>query len=367
MNLHREKGRRRMVRIYISSTYSDLIEAREAVYRALRKMRHDVIAMEDYVSADQRPLDKCLADVADCDVYVGIFAWRYGYVPPNQEGSITELEFRKAQHSKKPCLLFMLHEDAPWPRKLIDRDVEHIEVLRAELCRDYMVSFFRTSDELAAAVSVAVGNLEKNTLGEGSTRLVESTVLIDLVGKLVNECIQLVEQRKESDHNLYEDFVEPALTDFEKVHQNYLETFQSYRRMLDATAVPLTTEHPVLKKINEDMLFSTQLRLKLEALNEFQKDPVFGPFITSIVRYTHGTENTKIVLLTGRRRFLNVARDYAIKGLTEIFGKETSEIQKQGDALALLDRVVSELQGGYGRVMDEHIKLKKRLLDHRRE
>jgi hypothetical protein len=192
-------------------------------------MRHDVIAMEDYVSADQRPLDKCLADVAACDVYIGIFAWRYGYVPPNQECSITELEFRQAQHSKKPCLLLMLHEEAPWPRKLIDRDVERIDAFRAELCRDYIVSFFRTSDELAAAVSVAVGNLEKNPPGEGNTYPAKDTVLIDLVGKLVNGCIELVEQRKESDHKLYEDFVEPALADFEKVHQNYLETFQSYR------------------------------------------------------------------------------------------------------------------------------------------
>ena len=39
-----------MAKIYLSSTYSDLKEHREAVYRALRKMRHDVIAMEDYVN-----------------------------------------------------------------------------------------------------------------------------------------------------------------------------------------------------------------------------------------------------------------------------------------------------------------------------
>jgi hypothetical protein len=57
-----------MARIYISSTYSDLQESREAVYRVLRKMGHDAIAMEDYVATDQRPLDKCLADVARCDI-----------------------------------------------------------------------------------------------------------------------------------------------------------------------------------------------------------------------------------------------------------------------------------------------------------
>ncbi len=147
-----------MARIYISSTYQDLAAAREAVYRALRKMRHDVIAMEDYVATDQRPVDKCLADVAECDIYVGIFAWRYGHIPPEQKCSITELEFREAVRCKKTCLLFLLHEEAPWPRKQMDADPERIEALRAELSRDYIVGFFRTADELAREVSVAIAD-----------------------------------------------------------------------------------------------------------------------------------------------------------------------------------------------------------------
>ena len=153
-----------MARIYVSSTHSDLVDARERVYRALRQMRHDVIAMEDYVATDQRPLDKCLADVAECDIYVGVFAWRYGYIPEKQDKSITELEFRQAVRTQKPCLLFLLSEAAPWPRNLIDRDATNIEGLRAELSRDYMVSFFQSIDELAAAVSVAVANVSPAAL-----------------------------------------------------------------------------------------------------------------------------------------------------------------------------------------------------------
>jgi Uma2 family endonuclease len=49
------------------STFSDLEQHREAVYKALRKLRHDVITMEDYVATDKRSLDKCLADVESCD------------------------------------------------------------------------------------------------------------------------------------------------------------------------------------------------------------------------------------------------------------------------------------------------------------
>jgi hypothetical protein len=42
-----------MAKIYVSSTMSDLKEHRKAVYDVLRKLRHDVISMEDYTSADR--------------------------------------------------------------------------------------------------------------------------------------------------------------------------------------------------------------------------------------------------------------------------------------------------------------------------
>ena len=89
-----------MARIYVSSTFSDLEDYRKQVSLALRRLGHEDVAMELYVAEDERPLDKCLDDVASCNLYVGIFAWRYGYVPQedNPEGlSITELEYRKAQ------------------------------------------------------------------------------------------------------------------------------------------------------------------------------------------------------------------------------------------------------------------------------
>lgn len=49
-------------KVYISSSYEDLKEYREAVYDGLRKVKADAIVMEDYVARDQRPLQKCLKD-----------------------------------------------------------------------------------------------------------------------------------------------------------------------------------------------------------------------------------------------------------------------------------------------------------------
>jgi tetratricopeptide (TPR) repeat protein len=155
-----------MTRIYVSSTYSDLVEHRQQVYDILRKMRYDVVAMEDYVATDQRPLDKCLADVASCDVYVGIFAWRYGYVPPGQERSITELEYRQAGQSGLARLIFLLDEDAPWPRSQMEKGAggEKIEALRAELATEHTVRFFKSPEELAGQVATSISQWAQERL-----------------------------------------------------------------------------------------------------------------------------------------------------------------------------------------------------------
>src|SRR5260370_15076309 len=97
-----------MAAIYVSSTFNDLKAHRTAVREALRKLGHVDIAMEHYVAESKRPLAKCLNDVRSCDLYIGIFAWRYGYVPKGSERSITEKEFREAVRCEKATLLFLI-------------------------------------------------------------------------------------------------------------------------------------------------------------------------------------------------------------------------------------------------------------------
>jgi len=106
-----------MSRIYISSTFEDLQDHRQRVYQQLRRMGHDVIAMEDYVAQDQRPLTNCLRDISGCDLYVGLFAWRYGCIPEDHGPprlSITEREYRHAISEGKECLAFLLDEKFDW-------------------------------------------------------------------------------------------------------------------------------------------------------------------------------------------------------------------------------------------------------------
>jgi Domain of unknown function (DUF4062) len=153
-----------MKKVYISSTYKDLIEYRKAAYEALRKIRYNVVCMEDYVARDDRALAACEADVEACDIYVGIFAWRYGHIPNDDDNkalrSITELEYRKAS-GKKTCLVFLLSDEAPWPSTLRDAETDEedrgecIRKLRAEL-KERCAGYFSTPAELATEVMAAV-------------------------------------------------------------------------------------------------------------------------------------------------------------------------------------------------------------------
>lgn len=147
-----------VARIYVSSTFEDLKDYREKVRVALRQMGHEDIAIEYYVAEDKRPLDKCLEDVASCDLYIGIFAWRYGYVPDGYDKSITELEYRKAVETGKKCLIFLLNEEVPWPIKFVDRgkNEKRVRALKTELSKEKTVSFFKSADELASFVGPAV-------------------------------------------------------------------------------------------------------------------------------------------------------------------------------------------------------------------
>jgi hypothetical protein len=157
-----------MARIYVSSTYTDLRQHREAVYKTLRKLGHDAVAMEDYVATDQRPVAKCLADVIASDCYIGIVAWRHGFVPPEdnaEQKSITRLEYDAATTAGKTRLVFLASPAVPWPNEYRDHstgnsDATAIMTFRRQLENSLIVSHFESATDLALLVAIAVRKWE---------------------------------------------------------------------------------------------------------------------------------------------------------------------------------------------------------------
>jgi hypothetical protein len=148
--------------IFLSSTVRDLAEERRRVSDALHKAGHRVSSLENFVARDELPLQTSTSILHKCDMFIGIVAWEYGWIPetdnPNQL-SITELEYNFAVESNIPCLIFLLDDSAPVSAGHRDRDTRRIAKFRARLQR-HLVTYFLTTDELIGQVVAAVAHYE---------------------------------------------------------------------------------------------------------------------------------------------------------------------------------------------------------------
>jgi tetratricopeptide (TPR) repeat protein len=148
--------------VYVSSTFVDLERHRAELKTALERAQYDVECMEKYPAFDARPVDKCLADVAACDVYVLLVAHRYGYVPAenNPHGrSITELEYDEAVRLGKPRLVFCVDEDELWPPKMTDKTepaLGRLNAFRQRVGTDRGIRTFGSPADLASLVLQAL-------------------------------------------------------------------------------------------------------------------------------------------------------------------------------------------------------------------
>jgi hypothetical protein len=164
------------MKLYLSSTYTDLKRHRAILGRALRKAGYDVVMMEEYVARDQRVEFACKGDVVACDVYIGLFAWRYGHIPSDtnpERLSVTEMEYAAAGARPMTRLTFLLEEKARWPKARKDADLARIKDLRARL-QQQLSAYFASADELAVEVLAALRVHE-------STRLARQLEAIDVL------------------------------------------------------------------------------------------------------------------------------------------------------------------------------------------
>ena len=74
----------------------DLPEHRAAVKEACLSCGVFPIGMEHLPARDATGITVSLEMVEQADIYLGIYAWRYGWVPDGKDISITEMEFDHA-------------------------------------------------------------------------------------------------------------------------------------------------------------------------------------------------------------------------------------------------------------------------------
>ena len=89
---------------FLSSTFVDLIENRRRAADVLDRLGHRVLRMETFGARPDEPASAFISEIEACDLFIGIYAHRYGYIPPGSTISITEQEFNCARDKAKPII-----------------------------------------------------------------------------------------------------------------------------------------------------------------------------------------------------------------------------------------------------------------------
>ncbi|HVA48724.1 MAG TPA: DUF4062 domain-containing protein [Pirellulales bacterium] len=103
---------RRRLQVFVSSTYHDLIEERQAAVEAILAAGHIPAGMELFPSCDASQLQVIKEWIDESDVYLLIFGGRYGSIEPETGKSYSQLEFEYALQTNKPLFSCVIKDDA---------------------------------------------------------------------------------------------------------------------------------------------------------------------------------------------------------------------------------------------------------------
>src|SRR5207245_10331515 len=93
---------RKRLQIFVSLTFSDLIEKRQAAVEAILTAGHIPAGMELFTAGDESQMEVIKQWIDESDVYLLILAARYGSIEPKTGKSYTHLEYEYALSKGKP-------------------------------------------------------------------------------------------------------------------------------------------------------------------------------------------------------------------------------------------------------------------------
>jgi len=154
----------RRLTVMISSTARDLPEHRDEVRKGCHRAgsASDQM-MENLTALDNDAVETSLKMVEGADIYLGIFAYRYGYVPDGSDISITEMEYKKAAELGKPRLIFFIHEGHPVTGKDFERGPGSMML---DAFKERVAAFFKSPGDLRGHVFEALIQLKKDLIGD---------------------------------------------------------------------------------------------------------------------------------------------------------------------------------------------------------
>jgi hypothetical protein len=149
------------MKVFLSSTFTDLESHRNAVTKAIERLGGKVVRMEVFGARPDDATHASLGDLKECDLFVGIYAHRYGSISERSATSITEEEYDYAKKLKKPMFCYIVNENHPCLPSMIENNEparSKLRILKEKIKKDLVTDDFTTTDNLASKVATSIGH-----------------------------------------------------------------------------------------------------------------------------------------------------------------------------------------------------------------
>ncbi|MGG2096478.1 DUF4062 domain-containing protein [Acinetobacter haemolyticus] len=179
--------------VFVSSTYTDLIEARSAAINTVLESYNFPVGMELF-GADNDEQWTIIRELIDSsDFYILILGHRYGSISKDDGISFTEKEFDYAVSKGLKLLCFVRNGNVathPHERDANTENVEKLEQFRQKVLTDRLCEFWDTVDDLKHKIS---SSLYKNMRKHGGVGWVRGN---QVSGQLAEELAKLSEENR---------------------------------------------------------------------------------------------------------------------------------------------------------------------------
>ena len=254
----------RKYQIFISSTYTDLIDERRLIIEALLKMDFIPAGMEMFVASDTEQF-KVITKVIDlCDYYLLIIGKCYGTINEETQISYTEMEYNYALSKGIPILVFALDENSSVSEDKKDTDSfkqSKLKAFREKAMKTRLATIWKNQTELALNVPIALSKLVKDFPSPGWVRVdsienYQSQIIDTLQDKIAktSESSSLTEFPKDMLKNAYPDLQNIDLAILEVIH-NPENINMTYSKVADVLGFSIASiKHHIGKLIKMNLV-----------------------------------------------------------------------------------------------------------------
>ncbi len=145
--------------VFISSTYTDLVEERKKVLDVLLMADCIPAGMEAFIATDVEQFQVIKKVIDLCDYYVLILGMRYGSINPDTGLSYTEMEYEYAKEKGIPTLVFAIDEgvDLDESKRETNREKsKKLKAFRNKVLSNRMACIWKSCEDLVGKVAVSI-------------------------------------------------------------------------------------------------------------------------------------------------------------------------------------------------------------------